>query len=949
MLDWRRVLPAVLVMTAAAWGFAGSCAGWDLGVRVELSGSMVHPGEEFWVRGGLRNPGPGRLEDVPVFFVLAFGGDLWFWPSWVQGNGSGAGGLDFELMDVPVGGLDVEVVPSFVWPDTGDASLRGIYLFGAMLTPDGGEVLGDLGVAEFGYGPWGPPRIDRISRGSGPPGTLIRIEGREFQLFRKDVQALVGGVTLPFIDRGVLPGGEEYAVTVLPYLAPGEHEVLVVVGGRASDPLSVEITDLPPTGRPPGQVLQELSTGFSILSGAIGEEVIPEAVDLGLVPVDSEVALRAGVSRAVAVFRAFEGLLASAPEDELEEVEALLVRNGLDEVFRELARGGERGRRGEGRTTALADLCLSLDVTSAALSALDSAWSAAGITALTATIAGGGISPRTGAGVVGLHFAIEGLDALLDGLMRTDLEGFSFLGHDGPIPHVVIETGRTSRFVTLGTFDNQAPPSDATFEELLEGLMGKLPLVGSVEAEVVRVIREALQGVELDLESGVLAEELRDRGDLPKLTARIDLEQLAGGFDLRASLGRTVFGPLDGLAALMEELGGWSCDSGVYVEYPELFTYDVEGSDVLLVGLEDGVSGMKLTGPAFRPIDPGSGAPAGGAELPREAGSWFLVTVRRGATTPTPTPTEVPSASPTAAWSPRPSATPTWGSTPAPTVQPTNGPTGTPTPPLPTPPPAPAGFELIPAGTFLMGSPPGELCRDADETQHAVTLTQAFYIQGTEVTQAQWEELFGVNPSQFEGANLPVESVTWYDAVIYCNRLSLAHGLRPSYYADAEFTEVFDGEPPVHSGTVYWDRDAPGYRLPTEAEWEYACRAGTGSAYNSGDENTDCLRDDVLEPLAWYWFSGDMQTHEVGEKEPNAWGLYDMHGNAMEWCWDWYAPFGGGSQTDPIGPDTGSERVARSGGWGSFASGCRSAFRQGRNPAHSHGYIGFRVARNAAP
>ncbi len=292
--------------------------------------------------------------------------------------------------------------------------------------------------------------------------------------------------------------------------------------------------------------------------------------------------------------------------------------------------------------------------------------------------------------------------------------------------------------------------------------------------------------------------------------------------------------------------------------------------------------------------------------------------------------------------------------TPTPTSTQTPGPdTPTPTPtstPTSTPTPVPTNFVYIPAGTFQMGSPSDEMCRDSDEGPvHTVTLTHGFYIQSTEVTQRQWVNVFGTNPSYYEGMNRPVEYVTWYDCCIYCNRLSLAEGLTPCYYSDASYTTVFDGTPPVTSGTVYWNQSANGYRLPTEAEWEYACRAGTTTAYNSGQDNTYCDRDLNLYSLARYRCNGGYYHHhaEVGSYQPNAWGLYDMHGNVYEWCWDWYS-WGYHStspSTDPVGPSSGSARAGRGGGWYDYAEYCRSAYRYSNIPGYRDSSVGFRLVR----
>jgi formylglycine-generating enzyme required for sulfatase activity len=235
----------------------------------------------------------------------------------------------------------------------------------------------------------------------------------------------------------------------------------------------------------------------------------------------------------------------------------------------------------------------------------------------------------------------------------------------------------------------------------------------------------------------------------------------------------------------------------------------------------------------------------------------------------------------------------------------------------------PENMVRINGGTFTMGSPSSESGRDIDEgPQHQVTVS-SFFMGKYEVTQREYQAIIGTNPSNFRGDNLPVENVSWYDAVEYCNRLSQREGLTPAY---------------TISGTnVTWNRNANGYRLPTEAEWEYACRAGTTSEYNTGPS----IRDDT----GWYSGNSGGRTHPVGEKPPNAWGLYDMHGNVWEWCWDWHGNYSTNAQTDPMGASSGSIRVLRGGWWGDAARGVRSAGRDFSTPSYRSEYVGFRVVR----
>ena len=244
---------------------------------------------------------------------------------------------------------------------------------------------------------------------------------------------------------------------------------------------------------------------------------------------------------------------------------------------------------------------------------------------------------------------------------------------------------------------------------------------------------------------------------------------------------------------------------------------------------------------------------------------------------------------------------------------------------------------------FTMGSPAGETGRDTDEAEHQVALFRNTLFADHEVTQAEYEAVTGGNPSRFRGADLPVENVDWYDAIAYCNALS-ADSLTPAYS--------------ITGSIVSWDREADGFRLPTEAEWEWACRAGGTTAFAGGDITEEaCGFDFVLENLGWYCGNSDTiptddstqtvkTTHAVKMKAANDWSLNDMHGNVYEWCWDWYEEdLGTGFAIDPDGPDTGSRKVIRGGSWFDFARDCRSASRAPYYPNSKDDIVGFRVVR----
>jgi formylglycine-generating enzyme required for sulfatase activity len=217
-------------------------------------------------------------------------------------------------------------------------------------------------------------------------------------------------------------------------------------------------------------------------------------------------------------------------------------------------------------------------------------------------------------------------------------------------------------------------------------------------------------------------------------------------------------------------------------------------------------------------------------------------------------------------------------------------------------------FVLIQAGTFQMGSNDG----DSDERPvHEVRISKAFYLGKHEVTQGQWQAVMGNNPSNFKGdANRPVENVSWDDVQEFIRKLNAKEG-----------------------GSTY--------RLPTEAEWEYAARAGTTMAYSFGNDA------EQLGKYAWYGANAGGTTHPVGQRESNARGLYDMHGNVWEWVQDWYGQdyYARSTAVDPTGPSSGSRRVFRGGGWFNVAGFCRSAFRSCNAPGFRYGFLGLRLLR----
>jgi sulfatase modifying factor 1 len=235
---------------------------------------------------------------------------------------------------------------------------------------------------------------------------------------------------------------------------------------------------------------------------------------------------------------------------------------------------------------------------------------------------------------------------------------------------------------------------------------------------------------------------------------------------------------------------------------------------------------------------------------------------------------------------------------------------------------------LIPAGSFLMGSRHG---REEESPAHEVSI-DAFLMDKYEVTQAEYERLGLPCPSHFKGPTLPAEQVTWAQAAFYCNTRSREEDFQPCYNEE----------------TGACNFQANGYRLPTEAEWEYACRAGIDGDYSFGNDARS------LGAHAWFADNAAKKTHPVGQKKPNAWGLYDMHGNVAEWCNDVYDKnsYKSSPAANPRGPADGKEYVLRGGSWKSNAEALRSSSRLGENPGFSDAClardaIGFRCVRKA--
>ena len=259
----------------------------------------------------------------------------------------------------------------------------------------------------------------------------------------------------------------------------------------------------------------------------------------------------------------------------------------------------------------------------------------------------------------------------------------------------------------------------------------------------------------------------------------------------------------------------------------------------------------------------------------------------------------------------------------------------------------------IPGGSFRMGSPIGSGLLN-ERPPHQVTL-QAFLLGQYEVTQGQYFEITGMQPSSCKSnpenidpngwMTLPVEMVNWYEALIFCNKFSVKENLAPVYRINGSVNPDDWGEVPMDKITTPWDvveliNDANGYRLPTEAEWEYAARGGILS------KNYRYAGSDRPDQVSWYYENSDTRSHEVGRKDPNELDLYDMSGNVMEWCWDWQGAYTANAKDNPVGPSSGLDKVIRGGGWSYSVNYCIVTYRHYNFPYYRGVNLGFRVARS---
>jgi formylglycine-generating enzyme required for sulfatase activity len=870
--------------------FAGAVQAEDIKLDLQMPGTIFLAGSPFKLDLELTNLGPDYANAL-VFVALNVGtADYWFFPSWVKYPPD----FDSEIINIQgFTGSTLNIIPEFIWPPDSDTFFNASFI--AAVVSDSGELISNVPVVPFGW--TAEPIVDSIDPASGPPGKFLRLTGRGFNLTSGDIKIEIDVYQFPVTATGVDENGNDYVITVIPPLDSGSYHIKLFCNGHESNTIPLFIEEPAPTGKPLGQVVDEMSQGMDILVTEINTKIIPDAVADGLIPSAAQADYEATINRANMIFSAFYEEIENLPDNQKQLYESILVQNGLDEIFSEITRkSGDQNTRDD---LTIFYACIGLDTTSACLTAIDQAWSIVDLATIISAIISGGITLPAAGGSFGAHFAISILDATLDGFFPIDLKEIKINGVTGALPAYV---NHEVTYTLQGAFDNQKAPLDATFGIFLASFLEGLgPFVPDTFGDQLRNwITGKLGPMGLSLGDSILGGDIMAWGDPPPVTLDVDFS-LYEGIDLNQALAMSTmsFGVRPMLDLMTYLNMGVFPETGVTIGNSSMLDYELQQEKLMVTGKAVGNTSLTLNAFSFTVLD--------------KWWNFFSVEVPGPVTRLQEVEVE-----------PRPDFTPT---------------------PIPTP----TNFVFIPGGSFVMGSAQDELCHSWIEyPEHSVSLTQGYYMQQTEVTQQQWLEMMEVNPSQFSGMDRPVERASWWGACVYCNRLSVAAGLRPCYYLDESFTVILEGSWPFSFETTFWDQSANGFRLPTEAEWEFACRAGTTTPYSNGLNNTTCGEDPNVDPLAWYYYNADNQSHNVGLKQPNAWDLDDMHGNVMEWCWDnfdftyyTYSP-----SVDPTGPETSEYRSVRGGGWWTGAGDCRSASRDYRRPQVINPYIGLRIVRN---
>lgn len=946
----KMKLSAVFLLHLVIW----STSAQDVTVDLRMPSTCFIPASTFSMEAIIHNTGE-TYSNAKLFAALTIGtGDYWFFPSWTHYPDS----LDWETTTFEASAdRTASIVPSFPWPEgTGDFS--GAMMISAVVSQTG-DLISNVETIEFGW--LAKPQIISVDPITAPPGKPLKLIGRGLNYPDLTPSIRIGTLSMIVIKKGTDESGIDFLLTIVPFLAPAQYPVTVEINGHSSEPNYLTIEDVAPTGKPLGQVASEVHQGMSYINSQLRTNIIPEAVTRDIIPIEDEYRFLEAIDRADLFLTTANSEYEKLDDQMKLRVESIIVQNNMDVMLKALSTMYKEHEKRGFDDVSDATFRIIMDSTSAIVSLIDEVWSIIDIASFLGTIGSGEAAmPAYGFSQL-MHFSIGVVDHLIDAGIQTDLTDVSFQGLG---INLTLYRNNPVDLIVMGTFGYQESRAEDSIEIVIDTVLDLLSIFGYGVDGMEAYLGDVITGMGLNMADFCMPDGFMGFIQDSPQTIPIPFNYYEG-FDFSELLEETMFESVIGnILDLLNDLHAVSWflpDTGIKPWCSNCMTWELEYEHLFITAAGTCPISTKLTlsWHRFEELDVWSPF-FEGLEFPEEQQKTFNVTVINGAQ-PTETPVN-PTATPSS-----PTRTPTWTNTPSPgtpTTTPTRTPTSEPDTPSPTPTPVPTGLVYIAPGTFTMGSPFDEACRDTDETEHTVTLTLGVHIMVTEVTRQMWADLKAVQPTLPEDPssktsspplNHPVQMATWYESVLFANLLSVQYGFTQCYYKDEEFVTPLDATN-YTSGSFYCNFSADGYRLPTESEWEYVCRAGTTEAFSCNEPNftsescNSCTEGThaTLDQYCVYCANNWNGTAAVGSKIPNPAGLYDIHGNVCEWCWDWAGTYPTGSATDPTGPSTGTYKVWRGGNWDTFPRYCRSAFRYGSLPGNRYNDVGFRLLRSGS-